>query len=255
MYRFVGIIEVGHRDTVGGLVHKVPHRLDEERELIIFGHCGGPHNPVALGVGVAAVEWQTILILLGEVECYLGLCHLVVEDVEVEHLVPYHIILLTPRGLTFACVALCGCEGALLLEGEAVVAILACELLPLLCHLASAGGVVLCLLVLACQLGHTAKGGNTGAKETEDLRIAGVFSNQGFYIGKTKKLNRPVFVRPELAAKALDNIVTAFESLSVMFAGQTGKGKSFLMNLLAFWIVMSGGRAFIIDPKGGATRS
>ncbi|MEC3482989.1 ATP-binding protein, partial [Bacillus cereus] len=69
------------------------------------------------------------------------------------------------------------------------------------------------------------------------------------------KLNRPVFVRPELAAKALDNIVTAFESLSVMFAGQTGKGKSFLMNLLAFWIVMSGGRAFIIDPKGGATRS
>ncbi|MGH1282494.1 ATP-binding protein [Bacillus basilensis] len=78
--------------------------------------------------------------------------------------------------------------------------------------------------------------------------------NQGFYIGKTKKLNRPVFVRPELAAKALDNIVTAFESLSVMFAGQTGKGKSFLMNLLAFWIVMSGGRAFIIDPKGDRTR-
>ncbi|HDX9577627.1 TPA: ATP-binding protein [Bacillus pseudomycoides] len=74
--------------------------------------------------------------------------------------------------------------------------------------------------------------------------------NQGFYIGKTKKLERPVFIRPDLAAKALEYIITEFESLSVMFAGQTGKGKSFLMNLLAFWIVLSGGRAFIVDPKG-----
>ncbi|WP_410991014.1 ATP-binding protein [Bacillus cereus] len=74
--------------------------------------------------------------------------------------------------------------------------------------------------------------------------------NQGFYFAKTKKLNRPVFIRPDLAAKALEYIITEFESLSVMFAGQTGKGKSFLMNLLAFWIVLSGGRAFIVDPKG-----
>ncbi|MBY0600369.1 ATP-binding protein [Bacillus bingmayongensis] len=78
--------------------------------------------------------------------------------------------------------------------------------------------------------------------------------NQGFYIGKTTKLNRPVFIRPDLAAKALGHIVTEFDSLSVMFAGQTGKGKSFLMNLLVFWIVMSGGRAFVIDPKGDRTR-
>ncbi|PEJ23229.1 recombinase RmuC [Bacillus pseudomycoides] len=77
--------------------------------------------------------------------------------------------------------------------------------------------------------------------------------NQGFYIGKTKKLERPVFVRPDLAAKALEHIVTEFDSLSVIFAGQTGKGKSFLMNLLAFWIVLSGGRAFITDPKGDRT--
>lgn len=77
--------------------------------------------------------------------------------------------------------------------------------------------------------------------------------NQGFYIGKTKKLERPVFIRPDLAAKALEHIVTEFDSLSVIFAGQTGKGKSFLMNLLAFWIVLSGGRAFITDPKGDRT--
>lgn len=74
--------------------------------------------------------------------------------------------------------------------------------------------------------------------------------NKGFYLGRTAKLNRPVFIKPDLAAKALENIANEFDSLSVMIAGQTGKGKSFLLNLLVYWIVMSGGRAFVGDPKG-----
>ncbi len=48
--------------------------------------------------------------------------------------------------------------------------------------------------------------------------------NQGFYIGRTVKLNRPVFIRPDLAAKALENLNNEFDSLSVMIAGMTGKG-------------------------------
>lgn len=74
--------------------------------------------------------------------------------------------------------------------------------------------------------------------------------NQGFYIGRTVKLNRPVFIRPDLAAKAYEHLNTEFDSLSVMVAGMTGKGKSFLMNILLYWIVMSGGLAFCVDPKG-----
>ncbi|MDG0893667.1 ATP-binding protein [Bacillus paranthracis] len=74
--------------------------------------------------------------------------------------------------------------------------------------------------------------------------------NQGFYIGRTVKLNRPVFIRPDLAAKALENLNNEFDSLSVMIAGITGKGKSFLMNILLYWIVMSDGLAFCVDPKG-----
>ncbi|OPD54041.1 ATP-binding protein [Bacillus anthracis] len=74
--------------------------------------------------------------------------------------------------------------------------------------------------------------------------------NQGFYIGRTVKLNRPVFVRPDLAAKAYEHLNTEFDSLSVMVAGMTGKGKSFLMNTLLYWIVMSDGLAFCVDPKG-----
>ncbi|HDR6289246.1 TPA: ATP-binding protein [Bacillus cereus] len=74
--------------------------------------------------------------------------------------------------------------------------------------------------------------------------------NQGFYIGRTVKLNRPVFIRPDLAAKAYEHLHTEFDSLSVMIAGMTGKGKSYLMNILLYWIVMSGGLAFCVDPKG-----
>lgn len=74
--------------------------------------------------------------------------------------------------------------------------------------------------------------------------------HRGFYIGQTRKLNRPVFIQPDLAAKAFDDVRNKFDSLSVMVAGMTGKGKSFFMNLFTFLSVLTGSHALIIDPKG-----
>lgn len=79
--------------------------------------------------------------------------------------------------------------------------------------------------------------------------------NRGFYIGQTLKLNRPVFIQPDLAAKAFEGVNNVVDSLAMMIAGMTGKGKSFWANLYTYLCVLTGSRALIIDPKGGATRS
>ncbi|PRX40916.1 AAA domain-containing protein [Planifilum fimeticola] len=73
---------------------------------------------------------------------------------------------------------------------------------------------------------------------------------QGFYIGYTRNLKRPVFIRPDLAAKAFDSVKNVIDSISIMVAGATGKGKSFLMNLLVYLSVLTGSMALVIDPKG-----
>lgn len=72
---------------------------------------------------------------------------------------------------------------------------------------------------------------------------------RGFYLGQTLKQNRPVFVQLDLAAKNYKHIKTMFDSISVMVAGMTGKGKSVLMNLLAYLAVLMGSLALVIDPK------
>ncbi|WP_144556098.1 ATP-binding protein [Bacillus pumilus] len=74
--------------------------------------------------------------------------------------------------------------------------------------------------------------------------------SRGFPIGFTKKLKKPVFIQPDLAAKAYDNIQNVFDSLSMMIAGETGKGKSVLMNLLATLGALTGSHVMITDPKG-----
>lgn len=74
--------------------------------------------------------------------------------------------------------------------------------------------------------------------------------NRGFYIGQTLKLNRPVFIKPDLAAKAFDGVHNVVDSLAVMVAGMTGRGKSFWINLFTFLSVLTGSRALIVDPKG-----
>ncbi|MEF3355766.1 ATP-binding protein [Paenibacillus sp. GYB006] len=74
--------------------------------------------------------------------------------------------------------------------------------------------------------------------------------NRGFYIGQTLKLNRPVFIQPDLAAKAYEGVNNVVDSLAMMIAGMTGKGKSFWANLYTYLCVLTGSRALIIDPKG-----
>lgn len=74
--------------------------------------------------------------------------------------------------------------------------------------------------------------------------------NRGFYIGHTKTLSKPVFIQPDLAAKAFDGLGNVVDSLSILVAGMTGKGKSFFMNLFTYLSVLSGSSALIIDPKG-----
>ncbi|MFI8658022.1 ATP-binding protein [Priestia megaterium] len=74
--------------------------------------------------------------------------------------------------------------------------------------------------------------------------------NRGVYFAQTIKKNRPVFLQMDLAAKRYKNIKTLYDSISIMVAGMTGKGKSVLMNLLTYLHVLMGSLALIIDPKG-----
>lgn len=71
---------------------------------------------------------------------------------------------------------------------------------------------------------------------------------EGFCIGTTGYLNRPVYFYPGLAAKGIPGTVT--NSLSASFTGSLGGGKSFAANLLVYLTVLSGGRALVVDPKG-----
>ncbi|SOC21545.1 AAA domain-containing protein [Ureibacillus xyleni] len=74
--------------------------------------------------------------------------------------------------------------------------------------------------------------------------------NRGFFIGYTHNLNKPVFIQPDLAAKAYEGIGNLEDSISALVAGATGKGKSFYMNLYMYLSVLTGSRALVIDPKG-----
>ena len=75
--------------------------------------------------------------------------------------------------------------------------------------------------------------------------------NRGFLIGFTKKLKKPVFIQPDLAAKNFSGVKNIFDSLAVMVAGETGKGKSVFMNLYAVLSALTlGSQVLIIDPKG-----
>lgn len=74
--------------------------------------------------------------------------------------------------------------------------------------------------------------------------------NRGFYIGHTSRLSKPVFVQPDLAAKAFEGLGNVVDSISVLVAGMTGKGKSFFMNLFVYLATLTGSKGLIIDPKG-----
>ncbi|MBG9730756.1 hypothetical protein ABD87_14740 [Lysinibacillus sphaericus] len=74
--------------------------------------------------------------------------------------------------------------------------------------------------------------------------------NRGFYLGNTKRFSKPVFIKPDLAAKAFDGLGNVVDSISVLVAGMTGKGKSVFMNLYSYLSVLTGSQGLIIDPKG-----
>lgn len=74
--------------------------------------------------------------------------------------------------------------------------------------------------------------------------------NRGLFIGYTKQFKRPVFVKPDLAAKAFEGVHNVVDSISVLVAGMTGKGKSVFMNLFTYLSVLSGTQALVLDPKG-----
>ncbi|WP_193065429.1 ATP-binding protein [Oceanobacillus oncorhynchi] len=75
-----------------------------------------------------------------------------------------------------------------------------------------------------------------------------VGDNRGIFLGYTKYFNKPLFIKPDLAAKAVEE--TEVDSLSILVAGMTGRGKSFAMNLFAYLSVLTGSQGLIIDPKG-----
>lgn len=76
-------------------------------------------------------------------------------------------------------------------------------------------------------------------------RILG--EDSGFYIGYDVETGRNVYINPALACQGVAGSVT--NALAMAFIGSLGGGKSFLNNLLVFFSVLFGGKAFIIDPK------
>jgi len=71
---------------------------------------------------------------------------------------------------------------------------------------------------------------------------------EGIYLGYDKSTGRSVYIKPWLAAQGVAGSVT--NALAKAFIGSLGGGKSVTMNLIAFYSVLFGGRAFVLDPKG-----
>ena len=75
-----------------------------------------------------------------------------------------------------------------------------------------------------------------------------VGDNRGNFLGYTKHFQKPLFIKPDLAAKAI--VDSAVDSISVLVAGMTGRGKSFFMNLFVYLATLTGSEGLVIDPKG-----
>lgn len=75
-----------------------------------------------------------------------------------------------------------------------------------------------------------------------------VGDNRGNFLGYTKYFQKPLFVKPDLAAKAI--VESSVDSISILVAGMTGRGKSFFMNLFVYLALLTGSEGLVIDPKG-----
>lgn len=70
----------------------------------------------------------------------------------------------------------------------------------------------------------------------------------GIYLGNCPRTGRSVYIRPWLASQGVENSVT--NSLSVVFTGSLGGGKSMACKNILYHVVRFGGRVLQIDPKG-----
>ncbi len=61
-------------------------------------------------------------------------------------------------------------------------------------------------------------------------------------------MGRNVYLKPALASQGVKGSVT--NALAAAFLGSLGGGKSFSNNLLVYYVVLFGGQAVIVDPKG-----
>ena len=69
----------------------------------------------------------------------------------------------------------------------------------------------------------------------------------GIYMGYSVDTGRNVYLQPSLASQGIKGTVT--NALASAFVGSLGGGKSFCNNLLAYYSVLFGGQAVILDPK------
>jgi len=74
----------------------------------------------------------------------------------------------------------------------------------------------------------------------------------GFVIGTTGVNHQLVYLNPKLAAQGLKGTVT--NSLSVAIVGSVGGGKSVTVNDICYYVVLSGGKVLLLDPKGERTK-
>ena len=85
----VGVYPVAHGHAIARIVHELVYGCYELLERCLVGsHSGRPHYPVGLGVCLAVVQRESVLVLLLQVVGYLLLHDLVGEDVQAQELVP-----------------------------------------------------------------------------------------------------------------------------------------------------------------------
>ncbi len=69
----------------------------------------------------------------------------------------------------------------------------------------------------------------------------------GMYVGRNRYNDAPVYLSPWLAAQGIKGTNT--NSLSCLFSGATGWGKSMAVKLLIYYLVVYGNQVLYIDPK------
>ena len=119
----VGPEPVGERPACRRLVGIGPDAVAELQECIVVGgHACHPHYPVRFRISLAVVEWQSVAVLMLQVELDFATHHVFREEVQSPQLIPNHVVLDAP--------------GAAAVEGKFIMVAVAGIDFPYLCHLA-----------------------------------------------------------------------------------------------------------------------